>query len=203
MSPVGKVNRIERRKLEFRDRITSAALHLFERQGVNDTSVAAIIKQADIAHKTFFNHFPSKDHLLLHIVESFSESAYSMFREGFVKQQDPRKRLEYCLLNVAKVLEPVNEHYRELLHLYLISGVGSGTLQQHQKAQFTAVIRQIMSDARRRSMLKAGFSVDTYTEMTVNICVATLLSWSLEPDYPLIANMKKAIRFLNVSVFVD
>ena len=78
MSDSPELNRIERRKLEFRDRITEAALKLFEEQGVADTSVASIIKEADIAHKTFFNHFPTKDHLLQHIASTFSSNAQTL-----------------------------------------------------------------------------------------------------------------------------
>ena len=129
------VNRIERRKQEFRDKITRAAIKLFEQNGIAETSVASIIKEADIAHKTFFNHFPSKDHLLQHVTSSFSSNAYENFREGFKKQSDPGKRLSYCLMSVAKALENVKPHYKELLNYYLISGKGSSTLQKAQKEQ--------------------------------------------------------------------
>ena len=79
------INRIERRKIEFRDNITRAAMKLFEEQGIVETSVAAIIKEADIAHKTFFNHFPTKDHLLRYIAGSYSDKAYDVFRQGIAK----------------------------------------------------------------------------------------------------------------------
>ena len=137
-----KVNRIERRKQEFRDKITRAAITLFEEKGVNGTSVAAIIKEADIAHKTFFNHFPTKEHLLFHICTSFGERAYAVFREDFKQQDDPRKRLELCLMSVARSLDKVHPHYRQLLNVYLISGSGSQELQRYQREQFTGIINQ-------------------------------------------------------------
>ncbi len=197
-----QVNRIERRKIEFRDRITKAALKLFEKQGAAETSVASIIKEADIAHKTFFNHFPSKDHLLLHIASTFSASAYDVFREGFKKQDDPKKRIDYCLINIAKTLETVNPHYKELLNFYLISGAAPGNLQRRQKEQFSDVIHKIMADAKAEGKLQPGSTVETYTEIVVGICVSTLLNWSLEDDYPIVAKMKKAIKFINSSMFV-
>ncbi|HEY9035664.1 MAG TPA: TetR/AcrR family transcriptional regulator [Pseudomonadales bacterium] len=203
MSDNPELNRIERRKLEFRDRITEAALKLFEEQGVNETSVASIIKEADIAHKTFFNHFPTKDHLLQHIASTFSGNAYAIFREDFKRQGDPRKRIEYCLLSVARSLEKVNAHYKALLNLYLISGTGDREMQRQQKEQFTGVIQQIMDDAQAAAMLRPGFSPETLTEITVGLSVATLLSWSLEDDYPIVAKMKERIRFINDSMFID
>lgn len=197
-----KINRIERRKLEFRDKITCAAIKLFEQQGVAETSVASIIKEADIAHKTFFNHFPTKEHLLLHIASSFSENAYEVFKADFKRQQDPKKRLDYCLINIAKTLRGVSPHYKELLNFYLISGAGSGALQRHQKEQFTDVIQAIVSDADSQGVLRPGSDVATYTEMAVGICVSILLNWSLEDDYDIVLKMQAAIEFLNSSLFV-
>ena len=196
------VNRIERRRLEFRERITQAALRLFESQGVAETSVAAIIKEADIAHKTFFNHFPTKDHLLEHIACSFADNAYATFREGFTRQADPGKRIAYCLLNIAKALEHVNPHYKALLNVYLISGAAAGDLQLRQREQFSAVIRQIVGDADAAGLLKPGVGVDTGTEVVVGLCVATLLNWSLEDAFPIVAKMNAVIAFINASLFL-
>jgi AcrR family transcriptional regulator len=195
LSETSAISRIQRRKLQFRDKITAAALKLFEKNGVAETSIASIIKEADIAHKTFFNHFPTKDHLLLHIASTFSENGYQLFREGFRKKKNPRARMEYCLTTVAKALEGVNPHYKELLNFYLISGA--------QKEQFTGVIQQIIEDADREGLLKPGTDVDTYTELVVGICVAILLNWSLEDGYPIQGRMKKAVTFINNSVFID
>ena len=195
------VNRIERRKQEFRDKITRAAIKLFEKNGIAETSVASIIKEADIAHKTFFNHFPTKDHLLQHVTSSFSNNAYETFRQGLKKQSDPSKRLSYCLISVAKALEGVKPHYKELLNYYLISGKGSTALQQAQREQFTAVIAELIRDANANNQMISRSSEETCTEITVGVCVSILLNWSIEEDYPITAKMKDACRFLSQSLF--
>lgn len=199
-----KVNRFERRKLAFRDKITEAAMRLFGERGVADTPVAAIIEEADIAHKTFFNHFPTKDHLLMHIADSFTGEAYDRFIAGFEKQTDPAKRLEYFFVTmVAKALEAVSPNYKQLLNVYLISGTASGELRSRQKDRFSAVIGRVLTEAKQNKRLKPGVNLDTATEVTVGVCVAILLNWSLEDDYPLVARMRKAVRFLNEGLFTD
>lgn len=55
-----ELTRRERRKLEVRTRIVSAANSLFLRQGYAATRVTEICEIADVAEKTFFNHFPTK-----------------------------------------------------------------------------------------------------------------------------------------------
>jgi len=64
-----ELSRRERRKLEVRSRILEAAVDLFDAQGYAATKVSEISDRADVAHKTFFNHFPTRQHLLQAIAE--------------------------------------------------------------------------------------------------------------------------------------
>ena len=57
--------RRERRTVETRERLFRAALDLFARKGFNETTVGDITEAADVGKGTFFNYFPSKDHILL------------------------------------------------------------------------------------------------------------------------------------------
>lgn len=200
----GAVSRIERRKTEFRDRITQAALKLFAENGVGDTSIAAIIKEADIAHKTFFNHFPTKDHLLQHIVSSHTRHAYAQFREVFKGYDDPRRRLEYCLMRVANALDPLDpQRYRELVTFYFVSSASTREFREEQKQNFTDLIRGILQDASARHLLRTDLAVDTLTDVIVGICVSTLLNWCVEPGFPIVPKMKKAMQFINQTVFIE
>lgn len=193
--------RMERRKAEFRDRITQAALNLFARQGVEETSVAAIIREADIAHKTFFNHFPSKDHLLRHIVGEASARAYAVFRDTFKQHDDPAKRLSFCLVSIAKAVEPLPYNYRHLMNVYLLSGAGARDLRTREQQAFNAVIQQILEDAKAQGRLCKGTTLETLVELVVGVCTTVLLNWSLEPEYPVVERMRKAVAFLNRSLF--
>jgi AcrR family transcriptional regulator len=57
-------DRRARRQTETRARILEAALGLFARQGFSATSVEQITEAADVGKGTFFNYFPSKEHVL-------------------------------------------------------------------------------------------------------------------------------------------
>ncbi|WP_372760516.1 TetR/AcrR family transcriptional regulator [Litorivivens sp.] len=202
MTAAQPINRIEKRKLEFRRKITEAAVRLFEENGVSDTSIASIIKEADIAHKTFFNHFPTKEHLLRHVASTFSHRAYQSFSDQITRINDPKKRVAFCLKSIAKELSGVKDHYKELLNLYLISGAAESDLQSEQRAQFTSLIRQIIVEARAQNQLQHDFSDDTLTDIIIGLCIATLLAWSLEDNYPIVEKMRQQVEFINATVFV-
>src|SRR5579864_9830763 len=57
--------RRERRSAETRERLFRSALDLFARKGFSETKVEDITESADVGKGTFFNYFPSKDHILL------------------------------------------------------------------------------------------------------------------------------------------
>ncbi|MFE0019446.1 TetR/AcrR family transcriptional regulator [Amycolatopsis sp. NPDC059021] len=57
-------SRRERKKRQTRRLIADTAIRLFSEQGYEQTTVAQIAAAADVATKTFFNHFPSKEAVL-------------------------------------------------------------------------------------------------------------------------------------------
>src|SRR3954452_6498097 len=62
-------SRRERRKEETRSQIFQAAMRLFERKGVFNTTVEEIAASADVAKGTFFNYFPSKEAILTKLAD--------------------------------------------------------------------------------------------------------------------------------------
>ncbi|MCX2730241.1 TetR family transcriptional regulator [Saccharopolyspora sp. NFXS83] len=64
VSPAEPADRRRRRTARTRAGIEEAALRLFTEQGFDATTVEQIAEAADIAPRTFFRHFPSKDAVL-------------------------------------------------------------------------------------------------------------------------------------------
>src|SRR5437764_6163650 len=58
-----------RRSAELRERLFRAALSLFAKKGYAETTVEDITESADLGKGTFFNYFPSKEHVLLGFAE--------------------------------------------------------------------------------------------------------------------------------------
>src|SRR5260370_37052260 len=58
-------DRRQRRSADIRERLFRHALELFAQKGFAETTVEDITEAADVGKGTFFNYFPSKDHILL------------------------------------------------------------------------------------------------------------------------------------------
>ena len=71
----------ERKKQRTRERIVEAAFELFEERGFEGTTIADIAEAADIAPRTFFSYFPSKDDVVFHDFEATHAIVASWLRD--------------------------------------------------------------------------------------------------------------------------
>src|SRR6202140_3078155 len=89
-------DRRQRRSAEIRERLFRAALELFAKKGFAETTVEDITNAADVGKGTFFNYFPSKDHIVL----AFGEMQLS--------------KLEAAIEIARRAGEPVPHFFRPL-----------------------------------------------------------------------------------------
>src|SRR5215831_16623739 len=59
----GTASRFERRRERSRAALIDAAIELFQERGVRETKLEEICERADVAPRTFFNHFETREHL--------------------------------------------------------------------------------------------------------------------------------------------
>ena len=71
----------ERKKQRTRDQIVEAAMRLFAERGYQATTVADIATAADVAPRTFFAHFPSKEAVVFHDVDRDLEGLAGALRD--------------------------------------------------------------------------------------------------------------------------
>jgi len=77
--PTLSTNRRERQSFERRERLFRAAMEVFARKGFAETTVEDITNAADLGKGTFFNYFPSKEHILL----AFGEMQLAKLKAAF------------------------------------------------------------------------------------------------------------------------
>ena len=108
------LTRHDRRKLETRSRIRSAAAELFGERGVDATKVADICEQADIARQTFFNHFPSKTDLLREFFAVGIDFTRAAMDSACQRGATTRERLRLFLEDITGAAIEVGPMHRDL-----------------------------------------------------------------------------------------
>src|SRR5262252_2497906 len=84
-------SRRERRSAELRERLFRSALALFASKGYAETTVEDITEAADVGKGTFFNYFPSKEHILMAFGEMQLARLESVIREAEQSDQPMRE----------------------------------------------------------------------------------------------------------------
>lgn len=78
----------ERQKQQRRDAIMESARALFERAGIEETSMAMIAGEAGVSTPTVFNYFGSRDELLLALIFQGHQEAIDHYRTHIQRRSD-------------------------------------------------------------------------------------------------------------------
>lgn len=71
----------ERKKQQTREAIVRSAMELFAERGFDATTIADIAAAADIAPRTFFGYFPSKEAVVFHDFDDLFEDFSARLRD--------------------------------------------------------------------------------------------------------------------------
>jgi len=174
-------SRHERRKQETRERIQNAAVELFGAQGVRATKVSDICDLADIAHQTFFNHFPSKRDLLVELSRAGNDFITAAMDAACESARSTRERLLHFLETMTAATIEVGPMHRELMTevMYASQEVDSEERARRIHDAFETLIRrgQRDGDVTRRHRL------DVLVQLSVGAFYVLMSDWAGRPDF--------------------
>jgi AcrR family transcriptional regulator len=193
------LTRRERRKREVHDRILEAAVDLFEKQGFDATKVDEICELADVAQKTFYNHFPTKQNLFRELAEGVVAEMHAVLEDARRQPLSTQQRLRYFFDRVEQNTEDFGRVSRELVvEAMRVSQLEGGNPEETRRlhASFGALLREGV----KRGDVGDAFGLEFLTEMTVGVFTSIVLNWVTLPDYPIRARLAEAAAFLGAVV---
>jgi AcrR family transcriptional regulator len=82
---------------DHRDRLLEAMAHVAASQGLAAASIAAVVAEAGVSKRTFYEHFAGKDDCFLALYRAASESALRTLREAVDPTQPWQHQVEHAL----------------------------------------------------------------------------------------------------------
>jgi AcrR family transcriptional regulator len=89
-----------------RDHLVETAMKLFCKHGFRATGIDKVLSESGVAKKTLYNHFKSKDELIIAVLQKRDEDVMEVFREGVARhapkqEGDPRKARILALFDIV------------------------------------------------------------------------------------------------------
>ena len=188
-------SRRERRSIEVRERLFRSALDLFARKGFAETTVGDITNAADVGKGTFFNYFPSKEHILL----AFGEMQLGKLRDAVEEARRSPEPIPQFLrsLSARMTQEPMRNPaiVRALLQAYLSSTPVREAMLDMQK-RVLALHSEIIELGQQRGEIRGDVSALEIAQVLRQTIFGTLLVWTLYGDGSLLPRMKAAFNIL-------
>lgn len=189
-APLG---RRAKRKQEIRGRIEDAAYRLFQRYGIEDTSIEQICVEADVARRTFYGHFTNKHALLgaLGISRLYSR-AEPMLSELMTTQATTRGRLEAMIDYIESAFAGMNDIDRQLVLLGPTAFAEDQETQREIGNSAMASFTRLIEVGRELGDVNMAFSAEMLAATVVGTLNMLTISWCLDEDYPVFAKLEEA-----------
>ena len=88
-----------------RRKILKAAEKLFAKGGFHGTEVSEIARLAGVAKGTVYNHFDTKEEILVSVIEEGLDELDEMMKSGIVQSENPLEQIKSGLEIYCKFLE--------------------------------------------------------------------------------------------------
>ena len=188
-------SRRERRSAELRERLFRAALALFASKGYAETTVEDITEAADVGKGTFFNYFPSKEHILMAFGEMQLGKLEAVINVARRSDQPMREVLQNLVMRMTE--EPIRNPsiVRALLQANLSSiPVRGEMLRIHDRNR--ALVGQLIGHGQQRGEIRTDLPAEEIAQVWRQTIFGTLMFWSLVGDASLVARIEISMRLL-------
>jgi AcrR family transcriptional regulator len=160
----------DRRARRTRTLVNDALTDLILERGYDRVTVQDILDRADIGRSTFYNHYPSKDDLLLRRLEEVEADVEARISSGVHQNQGPDSSLMSPLL---PLFEHADEN-RPLCRAMLASGRAT-TLTVRSGRTFLHDV--LVAHLRDRSGVSDTECLDVAVDFALNAMIGVLTQW--------------------------
>jgi len=184
----------ETKKARTEEKLFTTALELFRERGYEAVSVREITAMAKVAKGTFFNYFPSKDHLLIAWYGACSDKAMAECQ-----------KLEFTDAKVAittLITKEIDLAMRErhlLVAKHQISLQGSMVAEVEQEGDrelFDYCLAYLEKD-RNAGLIDAGVDLSHFAELIITVVTGAARRWVYQGgNFDMKAFIEKDFQFL-------
>jgi AcrR family transcriptional regulator len=177
-------NGFERRRRQNRAALLEAAIELFQARGIRGTKIEEICERAQVAQRTFFNHFETREHLYQAIAKQRADQVAAALD---AQAADPRPFADRLrgLCNEIGVYLIARPAYRELVGEMLNLRLDPSNATLRNGSLGRAALRFIAEGVERGEITRRH-PPEVLADLLLASITMALTNWSAGGDFDLI-----------------
>ncbi|EGW38230.1 TetR/AcrR family transcriptional regulator [Desulfosporosinus sp. OT] len=186
-----EISRRERKKLKTKKTISEMSLKLFYKKGLNETTVAEIMEEADLGTGTFYNYFESKEAILKYCLAERVANAQQTLEDIYTSGANATKKISQMLQVVGKTYE----ENQPLIGLYMNFYRNSENVDRKAPhgLRFKEILSSIILEGQANNELRRDIPPSIINEMFSGILQSTMGS---NLELPFMENINHKLSLL-------
>ena len=188
-------DRRQRRSVETRERLFRAALKLFADKGFAETTVEDITNAADVGKGTFFNYFPSKEHILI----AFSDMQLSKLQDTVDQMRDRPEPMRSFFRSMTLRMTEEPAKAPDVVRAILQANLSSSSVRSVMRERNTraeGLLTQLVQIGQERGEFRRDLPALELAQAFRQTVFGTLLMWSVYGDASLAERIEQAMEIL-------
>lgn len=174
----------EVRKNEIRKRIISACLRLMGEKSFQQITMKEVCDKAEVARKTLYSYFPSKDAMLDEVSYSVMfDTSINSFINALDNHSGTKERLDDAFASVSAPTDKYSKNIDVFIQLIQNLTMHISTNSQYLKALHDAVYT-FFATCLESSDTKPDLDARVIADLTTDTMVGIVLSWINDTNYP-------------------
>jgi len=174
-------SRRERRSADIRERLYRAALQIFAERGYMETTVEDITEAADVGKGTFFNYFPTKEHVLA----KYGEERVAAVERALEKARAGGSPVLSVFKELAVNLAGQSSQSQKLLRSIFAAHLSCAPIRAEFRKRVQRARRmmgEIFALGQKRGEIRRDLSPAELGRLMHIIFMGVTVAWSLNPD---------------------
>lgn len=188
MTTVEETGRRERKRLQMVAHLVGVAGRLFETQPYDSVTMEQIALEADVAKRTLYNHFPTKEALLTHWLEAELKHDLERLLPELKRRRGFAQRVSVELDASADWCQRHPAHLAAYLrHRFLSMGDAppQTPAPSADRGDIAVLWRTLIAEAQADGEITDRFSTKQLTTWFHHLYLGTLMRWLMEPTIAL------------------
>jgi AcrR family transcriptional regulator len=173
--------RRERHRAQTRDRLYRAAMDLFAQRGFLETTVKDITEAADVGKGTFFNYFPTKEHIL----GEFGGERVAAVQRALEKVRTTKEPVMDVIRELAGTAAGQSDKSAALLRAIFAAHASCASVREELIKRSHAarrILTEIYLLGQKRGEIRRDIPAAVLARLTQTVFMGETISWSLRPE---------------------